>query len=88
MLDNFADALSGFDHIIILDIYAARETNTFDISSLDLVNKLNEKGKIAKYLPNFDEVVSYLKASVTPNDLVLTLGAGTVTNIGPMLLEK
>ena len=38
-------------------------------------------------MPNFDEVVAYLKSNVNPNDLVLTLGAGTVTNIGPMLVD-
>ena len=41
LLDDFAKALLNFDHIIITDIYAAREQNTYNISSLDLVNKIN-----------------------------------------------
>ena len=40
------------------------------------------------YIPNFDECVSYVKAHVEPNDIVMTLGAGTVTNIGPMLVNN
>ena len=45
-------------------------------------------GKDAKYIPDFDNCVSYLKENVKENDIVLTLGAGTVTQIGPMLLSK
>ena len=43
--------------------------------------------KDAKYISNFDDCVSYLKENVKENDIVLTLGAGTVTKIGPMLLK-
>lgn len=87
LLDDFAKALLNFDNIIVLDIYAARETNTYNISSEDLVNKIISLGKDAKYIPTFDECVSYLKENVKENDIVLTLGAGTVTQIGPMLLK-
>lgn len=88
LLDDFADAISNFDNIIILDIYAAREKNTFEISSKDLVDKINSNGKKATYMPDFNEVVSYIKNNVNENDIVITLGAGTVTNIGPMLLQE
>lgn len=87
LLDDFANALLNFDNIIVLDIYAARETNTYNISSKDLVDKIIALGKDAKYIADFDECVSYLKENVKENDIVLTLGAGTVTKIGPMLLE-
>lgn len=88
LLDDFAEAISSFDNIIILDIYAAREQNTFGISSKDLVGKINSLGKTATYIPNFDEVVKYIKSNVKDKDIIITLGAGTVTNIGPMLLEN
>lgn len=87
LLDDFADAISNFDNVIILDIYAAREQNTFDISSKDLVDKINSNGKKAIYMPDFDEVVKYVKDNVKANDIIITLGAGTVTKIGPMLLK-
>lgn len=87
LLDDFAKALLNFDNIIVLDIYAARETNTYNISSKDLVNKIISLGKDAKYMPNFENCVTYLKNNVKENDIILTLGAGTVTQIGPMLLK-
>ena len=86
-LDGFAKALINFDHIILLDIYAAREKNNMGISSKDLVKKINENGKDAIYINNFDEVIEYIKKNAQSNDIVLTLGAGTVTEIGPMLIK-
>ena len=88
LLNDFANALLNFDNVIILDIYAAREANTYGVSSKDLVDKIHSLGKDALYLPNFDECVSYVKSHVKPNDIVMTLGAGTVTNIGPMLVNN
>ena len=87
LLNDFANALLNFDNIIVLDIYAAREKNTYGISSKDLVDKINSLGKDAKYIPDFDECVSYIKNNVNDNDIVMTLGAGTVTQIGPMLVD-
>jgi UDP-N-acetylmuramate--alanine ligase len=86
-LDSFAKSLSEFDNIILVDIYAAREQNTIGISSQDLADKIHSLGKDAIYINNFDEVVEYIKSHAKPNDLVLTLGAGTVTEIGPMLVK-
>ena len=87
LLDDFAKALLNFDNIIILDIYAAREKNVYGITSKNLVDKICSLGKNAKYIPNFDDCVKYLKENVKPNDIILTQGAGTVTEIGSMLLR-
>mgnify|MGYP004607670381 CR=1 FL=1 len=87
LLDDFAKALLNFDNIIVLDIYAARETNSYGITSKDLVDKIVSLGKDAKYIPDFDNCVSYIKDNINENDIVMTLGAGTVTEIGPMLVN-
>ena len=87
-LDEFAKVLLNFDNIIITDIYAAREINTYNISSKDLVNKINELSQKAIYISDFNQIVSYVKENAKPNDIVLTLGAGTVTKIGPMLCNN
>lgn len=87
LLEDFAKALLNFDNIIVLDIYAAREKNTYGITSKDLEEKIISLGKEAKYIPNFEECVSYIKDNVEENDIIITLGAGTVTEIGPMLVD-
>ena len=87
LLDDFAKALLNFDNIIVLDIYAARETNTYNISSQDLSDKIKSLGKDALYIKDFDECVSYLKSHVKENDIIITQGAGTVTEIGGKLVE-
>ena len=87
LLNDFANALLNFDNIIVTDIYAARENNTYDISSKDLVDKIKELGHDAIYISDFNEIVKYIKEHAKPSDIVLTLGAGTVTNIGPMLVD-
>ncbi len=87
LLDDFARALTNFDNIIVTDIYAARENNTYNISSQDLVNRIQTFGKKAKYISNFNDIVSYVKEKAVPDDIVLTLGAGTVTEIGPKLVD-
>lgn len=87
LLDDFADSLLSFDHIILADVYAAREKNIFGISSKDLADKLISLGKPVQYISSFEEIVKFLKKNVKPNDIILTLGAGTVTDIGPMLLK-
>ena len=90
LLTDFAQVLSGFDNIIVTDIYAARESNTVGVSSQDLVNQININriGKRAIYMSDFDEIAKYIRDRVMPNDIVLTIGAGTVTNIGPKIIGK
>lgn len=87
LLNDFANALLSFDHIIVTDIYAARETNTYNISSKDLADAIVKLGKNAQYITALEDCAKYLKENVKENDIVLTLGAGTVTNIGPMIVE-
>ena len=87
LLDAFATALLNFDHVIVTDIYAARETNTYNISSKDLVDKINMLGKHAIYISDFSDIVTFVKENANTGDIVLTLGAGTVTEIGPMLVK-
>lgn len=88
LLNDFAKALINFDNIIVTDIYAARESNTYNISSKDLVDRITSLGRKALYIQDFDKIVKYVKENAKPGDIVLTLGAGTVTNIGPMLVEQ
>ena len=89
LLQDFVQSLSGFDNIIVTDIYAAREVDHHEVSSRDLVNliNINRVGKQALYMSDFNEIAKYIRDRVMPNDIVLTIGAGTVTNIGPMIIN-
>ena len=86
-LHEFAEALVNFDNIIIIDTYAAREVNTFDIHEEDLMKALKDLGKDSIHISDHDEVVKYLTDNVKEGDLVLTLGAGFVTKIANKLKE-
>ena len=86
LLDDFAKALLNFNNIIITEIYAAREKNIYNISSRDLVNKINSLGKKAVYIKDFNEIANYVKARACPNDIILTMGAGTVVEVSKKIL--
>ena len=87
LLDDFAKVLANFDHIIITDIYAARETNQFGISPEDLVSKIATHGKNATYISKFEDIASYIRKNAKDNDIVLTVGAGTITQLGKLIVE-
>ncbi len=88
LLDDFAEALSHFDNIILTDIYAARETNTYGVSSCDIADKINSsRSGHCVYIKDFKDIVKYIHEHAQPNDIVLTLGAGNITDLGPMLLD-
>ena len=86
-LKDFAKALSSADCCILADIYAAREKNTIGISSADLLEELKKYGKECYYLPSFDEIEKFLKKNCINGDLLITMGAGNVVEIGENLLK-
>ena len=88
LLQDFAKTLTLFDNIIITDIYAAREKNTYNISSKDLVDEIRKLGGKAIYISDFNEIANFVKSHALNNDLVLTLGAGTITNVKDLLVES
>ena len=88
LLPEFAQALTLADHVVLADIYAAREKNTIGISSQDLQREIQELGTPCEYFPTFDEIENFLLKSCTQGDLLITMGAGDVVNIGEHLLGK
>lgn len=87
-LKEFAQALSLADHVVLTDIYAAREQNTIGISSLDLLKELEILGTDCCYFSSFDEIEKYLSKKCMHGDLLITMGAGDVLKIGENLLSK
>ena len=70
------------------DIYAAREKNTLGISSEDVKNEIEKIGTETYYFPSFEEIEQFLLKNCKENDLLITMGAGDVVNIGEDLLKK
>lgn len=84
---EFAEALSHTDHLVLADIYAARETDTLGVSSKDLAAEVGKLGTDAHYFETFEEIENFLKENCSPGDLLITMGAGDVVNIGEDLLK-
>ncbi|MBR3644868.1 MAG: UDP-N-acetylmuramate--L-alanine ligase [Lachnospiraceae bacterium] len=88
LMNEFADALSLADKVVLADIYAARETDTLGISSQTLQKKIQESGHEAYYFSSFDEIENFLLKNCIDNDMVITMGAGDVYKIGEKLLGQ
>lgn len=87
-LKDFAQALSLADHVVLADIYAARETDTLGISSQTLADELEKLGTDVHYFPSFEEIETFLLKNCFHGDLCITMGAGDVVNIGENLLNR
>ena len=87
-LDEFAEALSMADEVILADIYAARETDNLGISSKDIVDRIEAKGVKAHYIPSFDEIETFILENCIHGDLLITMGAGDIVKVGEKLLGK
>ncbi len=87
-LDEFAKALSLADIVVLADIYAARETDTLGIRSKDLQKKLQNSGCECYYFPSFDEIENFLLNKCMNGDLLITMGAGDIVQVGERLLGK
>ena len=84
---EFAEALSLADHVILADIYAARETDTLGMSSEALAEEIKKLGTDAYYLPSFEAIENFVLEKVIHGDVLITMGAGDVVNIGDSLLQ-
>ena len=87
-LKEFAESLSLFDHIILADIYAARETNTIDANEEDLVGLLKENQKDAIHISSYEKIKDYLKERVKKEDVIITMGAGNITKLAEILVKE
>ena len=86
LLSDFAEALKAADHVVLADIYAARETDTLGISSKNLQDEIIKRGGDAHYFHTFSEIEIFLLQSCNPGDLLITMGAGDVYRVGEELL--
>jgi UDP-N-acetylmuramate--alanine ligase len=88
LLDEFSRSFSKADVIIVTDIYAAREKDTGDIHSTDLVDAISRRGQKTFYIPDFRKAAKYLAQNLEKGDIILTVGAGNIYRVGEMLLKE
>ncbi len=86
-LQEFAQALSLADGVIVTDIYAAREKDPGDIHARDLVNALSKIHPNSHYISSFDDIEIFLLENCIPEDVLITMGAGNVYLIAEDLLR-
>jgi len=89
LMDEFATAFEGADSLVVLDIYAASEAPIEGVTGETLARLIGETGKpTASYAGSFADGAASVVAAAQPGDMILTLGAGSVSQLGPMVLEK
>lgn len=87
LLPEFADALSAADHVVLAPIYAAREKDIYGVSSDDVAAEIKKFGTDVHSFGTFEEIEDYVREHCVDGDLLITMGAGNVTNIGPALVD-
>lgn len=89
LLEDFATSFGAADETIVPDIYFVRdsEAERGRVSASDLVERICGRGQSARHLPSFDAIVDHLKQTIGDGDLVVTMGAGTVWQIGRQLVD-
>jgi UDP-N-acetylmuramate--alanine ligase len=80
---EFGRALSAADEVFVLDVYAAREQPIAGVSGATIVDHVNAP---VTYVPDFSAVAERVAAAANPGDVVVTMGAGDVTMLGPEIL--
>jgi UDP-N-acetylmuramate--alanine ligase len=89
LMDEFATAFSDADSLAVLDIYPASEQPIEGITGEALACRIREKGnREAEYVASFEDAVAAATGNARGEDMVLTLGAGSVSQLAPMILES
>jgi UDP-N-acetylmuramate--alanine ligase len=89
LLEEFTTAFGDADSLYVLDIYAASEKPIEGITGETLAQQIREKGgRSVQYASSVADAVASAVAAARDGDMILTLGAGSVSQFGPMTLEK
>jgi UDP-N-acetylmuramate--alanine ligase len=90
--DEFAQSFSDADHVIVTEIYAARETNRHGISGAQIVERMTEVPRVkyreARFIAALDQVVEHLANRLKPGEVLITLGAGDVNRVGERIAQE
>lgn len=86
LLDGFQSCFQGVDALYLTDTYAAREQPEAGLTAVDLAARLTHPGAV--YLGSLDEAIDALSAALSPNDVVITMGAGDIARAAPAIVER
>ena len=87
LLTEFSESFDDADEVIVLDIYGSAREVQGEVHSQDLVEKMKRIGKDVQYLPTMKEAYDYLEDKLGSSNVVITMGAGNVFELGEKLAE-
>jgi UDP-N-acetylmuramate--alanine ligase len=85
--EEMGRALGAADEVVVLDVYLAREEADPDVTGALVADAVPLSSGQVAFVPAFDAVPAELVSRARPGDVVLTLGAGSITELGPRVLE-
>ena len=89
LLDDFARAFHAAERVVVLDIYAASEQPIPGVSGAELVDRMRQFGhRGAEYASSSEAGVEAVVHGAAAGDMIVTLGAGSVSGLAPLILEK
>jgi UDP-N-acetylmuramate--alanine ligase len=89
LMEEFTTAFADADSLFVLDIYAASEKPIEGITGEALAQRIREKGESpVEYVSSVADAIGAATKAAQAGDMILTLGAGSVSQVGPLVLEK
>jgi UDP-N-acetylmuramate--alanine ligase len=86
--DHFVESFDEADAVYLMDIYAARESDTLGMSSRALADAAGAHGASVMYTGTEQSTLDAVSRETRPGDVLITMGAGDVTALGPLVLER
>ncbi len=89
LMDDFARSFFDADSVTLLDIYAASEPPIEGVTTAALIEKMRASGqRDVDYAPSLEAAAAALASKAKPGEMILTLGAGTVSQAGELILAE
>jgi UDP-N-acetylmuramate--alanine ligase len=89
LMDDFARGFNDADTLLILDIYPAGEKPIEGITSEALADRIQKLGgRNARYVASFAEAAETVSGQAEDGDMIVTMGAGNISQLGPTILER
>jgi UDP-N-acetylmuramate--alanine ligase len=85
-LDDFAAAFAEADHVVVVDIFPARELDDGSVNSRDLVARMSHPD--ARYIGALEDASHFLSRQLRPGDVLITMGAGDGYRVGEMVIAE